>query len=59
MIHSISEGRLADNEKWDETTELQSDSEEECYDFSLTISYNNVPSRFEQKIGFYDPQVAH
>ncbi len=31
--YSISEGRLAYNEEWDETTELQSDSEEEWYDF--------------------------
>ena len=33
--YSISEGRLAYNEEWDwdETAELQSDSEEEWYDF--------------------------
>ena len=33
VTYSISEGRLAYNEKWDETAELQSDSEEEWYDF--------------------------
>ena len=31
--YSISEGRLAYNEEWDESVELQSASEEEWYDF--------------------------
>ena len=31
--HPISEGRLAYNEEWNESVELQSDSEEEWYDF--------------------------
>ena len=31
--YSISEGRLVYNEEWDETAELQSDPEEEWYDF--------------------------
>ncbi len=31
--YSISEGRFAYNEEWHETAELQSDSEEEWYDF--------------------------
>ena len=31
--YSIFEGRLAYNEEWDETAELQSDSKEESTDF--------------------------
>ena len=31
--YSISEGRLAYNEEWNEIVDLQSDSEEEWYDF--------------------------
>ena len=31
--YSVCEGQLTYNEKWDETAELQSDSEEEWYDF--------------------------
>ncbi len=60
--YSISEGRLAYNKEWDETAELQSDSEEECYDLSLTALYKYVLylADLSRKLAFTTPKyVAH